>query len=140
MDKKLYKSQTDKMLAGVCGGIAEYLNVDSTVIRLLWLLVILLGGSGIILYILAWAIIPSNQKESVQTVEKVETIETSDDFNNEAKTEPRNESSKNMGIILLIVGLIILFTQIAPIYIPWTKIWPVLIIALGLYLIINNKN
>ena len=58
MGKKLYKSSTDKTLCGVCGGIAEYFGIDSTVVRLAWILFTLAGGSGIIAYIIAALIIP----------------------------------------------------------------------------------
>ena len=56
--KKLYKSATDKKIAGVCGGIAEYFNVDATLIRLAWVLFSLLGGSGVLGYIIAAIVIP----------------------------------------------------------------------------------
>ena len=56
--KKLYKSATDKKIAGVCGGIAEYFNVDATLIRLAWGLFGLLGGSGLLAYIIAALIMP----------------------------------------------------------------------------------
>lgn len=56
--KKLYRSRKDTKIAGVCGGIAEYFNVDSTIIRLLAVLTIFFGGGGIIAYIIAWIIIP----------------------------------------------------------------------------------
>jgi phage shock protein C len=61
--KRLYRSKKEKMIAGICGGIAEYMNVDPTVIRLLWVLFSLLGGSGIIAYIICWIIIPINPKQ-----------------------------------------------------------------------------
>jgi phage shock protein PspC (stress-responsive transcriptional regulator) len=51
--KKLYKSTQDRKLCGVCGGIAEYFDVDSTVIRLAWVVFTLLGGSGLLAYIIA---------------------------------------------------------------------------------------
>mgnify|MGYP003100736613 FL=1 len=57
-EKKLYKSSTDKKLAGVCGGIAEYFNIDSTLVRLGWVLFSLLGGSGLLAYIIAAIIMP----------------------------------------------------------------------------------
>ncbi len=59
MEKKLYKSNTDKKICGVCGGIAEYLGIDSTVVRLIWVLAILFAGSGILAYIIAALIMPS---------------------------------------------------------------------------------
>lgn len=60
MEKRLYKSNTDKKIDGVCAGIAEYLNLDPTVIRLAWILFSVLGGSGILAYIIAAVVIPRN--------------------------------------------------------------------------------
>ena len=56
--KKLYRSRLDRKLAGVCGGIAQYINLDATLIRLLWILFCLAGGSGLIVYIAAMLLIP----------------------------------------------------------------------------------
>lgn len=58
MGRRLYLSDTDKKLGGVCGGIGEYLGVDPTLIRLIWVVFALMGGSGLLAYIIAWAIIP----------------------------------------------------------------------------------
>ena len=59
--KKLYLSDEDRKIAGVCGGIAEYLNLDSTLVRVLWVLVALIFGSGILAYIIAWILMPRRQ-------------------------------------------------------------------------------
>lgn len=59
MKKKLYRSATDKKLGGVCGGIAEYLEVDSTLIRLAWVLCTLFVGAGILAYIIALLVMPN---------------------------------------------------------------------------------
>ena len=58
MKKRLYKSSTDKRVCGVCGGIANYFDVDPTVIRLIWVIFTLAGGSGLIAYIIAAIIMP----------------------------------------------------------------------------------
>ena len=58
MKKRLYKSSTDKKVCGVCGGIANYFDVDPTVIRLIWVIFTLAGGSGLIAYINAAIIMP----------------------------------------------------------------------------------
>lgn len=58
MSKKLYKSTTDRKLCGVCAGIASYLNIDPTVVRLLWALITFLGGAGVIAYIVCALVIP----------------------------------------------------------------------------------
>ncbi len=59
--KKLYRSKKNRVIAGVCGGIGEYLNIDPTIIRLLWILFIFAGGSGILAYIIAWIIMPQQK-------------------------------------------------------------------------------
>jgi len=61
--KRIYRSKDERMLGGVCGGIAKYLNADPTAIRLLFVLLVCAGGSGILLYLLAWLIIPEEKKE-----------------------------------------------------------------------------
>lgn len=64
--KKLYRSDENKMLAGVCGGIAEHFGVDPTLIRLAWVVFSLLGGSGLLAYILAAIIIPRDDSNLYQ--------------------------------------------------------------------------
>jgi len=56
--KKLYRSTTDKKLAGVAGGLAEYFNVDPTLVRILFVIFSLAGGPGILLYIILWIVMP----------------------------------------------------------------------------------
>ncbi|NRT36817.1 PspC domain-containing protein [Clostridium beijerinckii] len=58
MEKRLYLSATDKKLAGVCGGIAEYFGIDSTLVRIGWAILIVCAGSGLLLYIICALIIP----------------------------------------------------------------------------------
>lgn len=56
--KKLYRSETDRRIAGVCGGIAEYFGIDSTIVRLIWVFVALWFGAGLIAYLIAALVIP----------------------------------------------------------------------------------
>lgn len=58
MYKRLYRSQTDRMIAGVCGGIGQYFNIDSTLIRIIFIVFLLWGGGGLLAYIICWIVIP----------------------------------------------------------------------------------
>lgn len=58
--KRLTRSTTNKMLGGVCGGLAEYFNVDATLIRLLFVLLVFLPGPSILIYLVLWLIIPQD--------------------------------------------------------------------------------
>jgi phage shock protein PspC (stress-responsive transcriptional regulator) len=85
MGKKLFRSETDKMIGGVCGGLAEYFNIDSTIVRLIFVLIVVYGSTGLVLYIILWIVIPtqstmdlsseevmaSNAKEIKQKAKKV---------------------------------------------------------------------
>lgn len=68
MQKKLYRSETNKMVAGICGGIAEYFSVDATAIRLVWLLIVIFTGvfPGVIAYILALFVVPISPHAEVK--------------------------------------------------------------------------
>jgi phage shock protein C len=56
--RKLYRSKTNRQVAGVCGGLAEYFNLDATLVRVLFVLLAVLGGSGLVLYVAMWIIVP----------------------------------------------------------------------------------
>ncbi len=132
MEKRLYVSNTDKKIAGVCGGIAEYFKIDSTLVRLAWVLFVFAGGSGILAYIIAAIIMPqrpgdnnqrkNNQEGSYSEMESKEDYSTVDRADNdeykeieasyeqsEVETETKgndtNLSQYIIGFILVIAGL-----------------------------------
>lgn len=65
MKKKLYKSKTDKKLCGVCGGLAEYFEIDTTIIRLAWVLAVVFAGAGILAYIIAAIVMPGKPDDMI---------------------------------------------------------------------------
>ena len=133
---RLYKSDKDKVFEGVCGGIGEYLNVDPVIVRLLWVVLVVFGGTGVIAYLIAMLIIPKRH-------------ENVDEENSpESTIKPETYSDRFWGIILVIAGILLLFGVIGPIAGIFAGItlamghvlWPVLIIGLGLYLYFNKKD
>ena len=63
-NKKLYRSATDKKIAGVCGGLAEYFGIDSTLVRLLLVFFCIMGGAGVLAYIIAWLVMPDRPENN----------------------------------------------------------------------------
>jgi len=59
--KRLTRSQNDKMLAGVCGGIANHMNIDPTIVRLIFVLAVFLGFAGVLAYLIMWIVVPKEQ-------------------------------------------------------------------------------
>ena len=64
MNKKLYRNTSNKMIAGVCSGLAEYINIDPTIVRLIWAL-IALSGAGLLAYLVAALIIPEKPSDII---------------------------------------------------------------------------
>ena len=73
MEKKLYKNPAKKKIAGVCQGIAEYFNVDPTIVRVIWGLLFFAYGFGLGLYILMWIILP-DKEEAIGVIDDDETF------------------------------------------------------------------
>ncbi|RME83235.1 MAG: PspC domain-containing protein [Caldilineae bacterium] len=69
--KRLYRSRKDRMIAGVCGGLGEYFNIDPTLIRLALLFLVIWGGGGVLVYLIAWIVIPEEPLE-VETMEQAD--------------------------------------------------------------------
>lgn len=67
--QKLYRSQTEKMIAGVCGGLGEYLNLDPTIVRLIFVLLFFLGGHGILVYLVLWLVMPLEAQKAAPPAE-----------------------------------------------------------------------
>lgn len=149
MNKKLYRSSHDKIIAGVCGGLAEYFDVDPTIVRLLFVLAVVMGGGGVILYLILWLIMPKSVGESAVINEQrvrdfaEEVKEKAEDFKESMKQNaPEIKSTVRggrhfFGWILVILGLIFLFNSFSPFWFRTyvVSFWPVLLIVLGLLLI-----
>src|SRR6056297_1924933 len=120
MDKKLYRSKKDQIIGGVCGGIAEYFGIDSTLVRLAFVLFALIEGAGIIAYIIAWLIIP----ESPQSGQS------------KAEEEKKNKEQRKriLGLILVALGIFFILDNWIPGF-YWRRFWPVILIVLGVVLI-----
>ena len=72
MSQKLYRSEDNRMIAGVCGGLAEYLNIDPSIVRLIFVLIILYGGSGLLVYLILWIILPVKSSVDLPPTEVIE--------------------------------------------------------------------
>lgn len=110
MQKKLYRSVNDKILAGVCGGIAEYFDIDSTLVRLV---VVLLGisGTGLIAYLVAALIMPlapQNLTGWQQDPNNPGQAPTQDVYDAEIKNNTQKKTKLILGILLVLLGIAVI--------------------------------
>lgn len=158
MTNKLYRSKIQKVIGGVCGGLAEYFDVDPVFIRALFILLLVAGGSGFLLYILLWILIPqkplvfSKEQQFANVNSKFNTSNNFEAFYNSSCDnetinraaelkfeEEQNKRKNNFGYLLIATGLIIFLYN----YIPSISfsVWaPILLISLGVYKLYKSKS
>lgn len=139
MEKKLYRSSRDSVLAGVCGGIGEYFAVDSVIVRLLWVVFTLMGGAGLIAYIIAAIIIPKDE-----TYNPIEDSYTRDNISSGSGPERRDrgDSSRStslvLGAILVMFGAFVLLKDFIP-WIPKDVFLAAVLIGLGIFFLVRKN-
>lgn len=154
---RVYRSETDKMLGGVCGGLGEYLKIDPLLLRILFVVLTIANGVGIAAYLVLWVILPTRSKAGLSQDqlfhENVNEIgQRARGFRDEARdalsgpwgssAAAGESSSKRMlviGAVLVVVGLLILLDNLGLLF--WFRIrdlWPLILIALGSLVLLNS--
>lgn len=139
-NKRLYRSQKNSMIAGVCGGLADYFKAEPVLIRGLFVIAIFAGLGGVLVYVILWIITPLEEGVFTKTEEKTNEIyeETSGD---EFKTDIMEDQKKNKndgnlwgGLILIALGVIFLIDRFVP-NIDFGDLWPLILVVVGVILI-----
>jgi phage shock protein C len=152
--KKLYRSQTDKIIAGVCGGIGKYFEIDPILIRGAFILLGLINGAGLILYIILAIIMPKEPSGETQEVKAEDSDKTDKEKFKEAAKEFKKDAhefaqkmkdkswfrdKRNViGFIVIIVGLLALANQFVPHWFSWSLFWALALVFIGFYIIIKR--
>lgn len=132
---RLTRSTSDQMLGGVAGGIAEYFNVEAALIRLAFVGITLLGGSGVVAYLILWVILPTESKNpttDTEAVIKENTQEIKGKITSLTKDIKTERSHLIWGLILISFGLIFLLQNYGfMIHFNLFRLWPVILIIFG---------
>ncbi|SHE90091.1 PspC domain-containing protein [Alkalibacter saccharofermentans] len=128
MNSRLFKSRKDKMILGVCGGVAKYMQIDASIIRILWAIAALFYGSGVLLYLIAAFILPYE--------DEIDGI--IDESKNGEAVENDENQKKVIGTILIAAGLLLLFRNFR-FFFDMDIIWSGLLILLGFALVFKER-
>jgi phage shock protein C len=137
--KRLLKNKTDSVLAGVCSGLGKYLEVDATVVRIVFSALTLFGGAGIILYLVLWLFMPNEGQEAGATQEEIlkESVDdVKDKFENLARKVERTDKKYWPGIAFIILGILLLLKNAG--IINALYILPTALLCLGVYLLFKE--
>jgi len=140
---KLYRSVSDRMIGGVCGGLGVFLNIDPIFIRLLFVLLLFGADFGIFLYLLLWVLIPEEGKSFGFEGESFGTKISSMGADIQgAVTQPHPQSGLILGIGLIVVGGLMFIDRLGFYWLDWfdfNLLWPVLLIIGGIILLFRKQ-
>lgn len=148
--KRLYRSKTDRQISGVCGGLAQYFGVDSTLVRLVFLLMLIFGGSGFIIYIIMAIVVPE-EGSTARTPDEVihantqELADKARDFGKGIELGASSSSSPDtartgqqgaliFGLILIVLGGMFLMQNL--LRINFSQFWPLILIVIGIAMLV----
>ena len=144
--KRFYRSTTDRRIAGVAGGLAEYFNIDPLLVRLIFVILLLVGGGGFLLYIILWIITPEdhsiyNQTQNSSTMENQQPAygeqKPPEESHNTQPPQHKNRGNLIGGLVLITLGALFFADEFIP-HISFGDLWPVILIVIGAGLLINS--
>ncbi len=145
MRDRLYRSRKTRVLGGVCGGFAEYFNLDPVLVRIIFVIISLINGLGILLYIILWIVLPEESFEHAYGIKPEtpppESTQTSSDSGQASPPfefpQQRTNGKVIFGIILIVVGLLFFAGKVFPFF-DFEDVFPLILIIIGAVLIFNS--
>jgi len=148
MKTKLVRSSTDRMVSGVCGGLAAYLGIEAVWVRLFFVLISLANGVGLLVYLILWIIMPEAGREGAtpsQTIESnvQEVTNTAQQFAQNIGQAVQSGPNRRAGIIvgaaLIVLGVVFLLDTLHVLaWFRFDQLWPLILILGGLALLVNR--
>jgi phage shock protein C len=148
MKTKLVRSRTDRMVSGVCGGLAAYLGIEAIWVRLFFVLVSVANGLGLLIYLILWIIMPEAGREDAtpgQTIESnVQEVankaqEFAQDVGQAVQVGPNRRAGIAVGAALIVLGVVFLLDTFHILaWFRFDQLWPLILIAGGLALLVSR--
>jgi phage shock protein C len=141
MEKRLYRNKKEKMIGGVCAGLGDYFSIDPVLARIVFVILTLHGGVGVLAYIIMWIVVPEDKSAATAAQAGADPVEAPHEpaWTPGAEAKPvKNGQRRSMiaGIILIVVGIIFLADNLLP-WFCFGDFWPLILIAIGGVMIWN---
>lgn len=134
--KKIYRSKENRIIAGVCSGLAEYFETDPVIVRIIFIFLVAGGGAGLIIYALLWLTIPERGQEHAAPEHQPEHNHPGSPEHHKAHDDHHTKGTA--GFFLILIGVLFLFKNMFPMF-AVEKYWPLLLIFLGVALMFRKR-
>jgi phage shock protein PspC (stress-responsive transcriptional regulator) len=143
MERRLYRSQKDKIIGGVSGGLGEYFEIDPVIVRIVFVVLTVAGGWGVLAYALCWIIIPPNPAHHPSAVYDVQSPspkkrKAGGETPPPTPQPPSRTPGTVGGIILVLLGVLLLGHNLVPRFDLW-EYWPVILVLAGIGLLMKAR-
>jgi len=129
--RRLMRSRDDRVIAGVCGGLGEYLGVDPVLVRIAALILVFAGGAGILLYIIGWIAMPEAPERPAAGTPAAAS--------EPARPAERRSGSLVLGFIFVALGFVFLADEVWPDFFSWHYVWPIALIVVGAAIVLRSR-
>ena len=151
MEKKLQRSQQDKMIAGVCSGLSDYFDLDVTWVRIAFVVAVILGASGLLAYLVLWIAVPRkpylpDYGQFTANYKVNDPANTSNSMPGMSYLKPKKKDTGNrrliVGVIFIVFGTFFLLNEfnLIPDWIEFHNLWPLILIGIGIYTLSGAVN
>jgi len=149
MKARLTRSRTDRMVGGVCGGLAAYLRIDATIIRLLFVLMALGSGAGVFIYLVLWFVLPSEGVTEPASLDAnirasaEEIAERARSLGADLRSQDSDANRRGLMVVgagLILVGAVVFLNNLNIPWLAWLKVdllWPLALVAAGVLVIVR---
>jgi phage shock protein C len=139
MKKKWYRSRKDKMIGGVAGGLAEYFDIDPTIVRIIFVAGLFMGA-GFLAYIILWIVVPEEpygleNTEQKNSQQENKASETTTGTTGQEKSDHRSNRPHIFGAILIVFGVLLLIDN----FVHFHAFWPLLLILIGIGILLKSR-
>lgn len=142
---KLRRNPINKVIGGVCSGLADYFNMDVTIMRLLFVIAFIFASFGFWFYIILWIVLPigqrtidNGQQSTVDSQSQRTESQEADGVTGNGQSRQLKMKSIITGTVVILIGLLFLVNNFIPITWVW-KLWPLILVVIGVVMIVTSS-
>ena len=137
-NKRLRRNMFNKVIGGVCSGLADYFGLDVALVRIAFAIAFLFASFGFWLYVILWIVLPERSRQTTDNGQQGQSQQTTDDGQQSIVKSESKVKSILAGSFVILIGLLFLINNFIPINWVW-KLWPLILVAIGVVMIVTSS-